>query len=184
MRAPYLFAVLAILAVGGCKPKAEVAAIPAPHTLTDTDLAHFCNMAVTEHGGPKGQVLLKGDPMPVWFASVRDTVAYTLLPEEPKDIAAIYVTDMDKLNDQHHPPAGSWIDARAAFYVVGSGEHGAMGGVELFPFGTEAGARAFAQAHDGTVVRYADIRKDQVFEEDDRGPAGQETAGRTAGGAS
>ncbi|TWB15411.1 copper chaperone NosL [Nitrospirillum amazonense] len=172
MRAPYLIAVLAILAIGGCKPKAEVAAIPAPHSLTDADLAHFCNMAVTEHGGPKGQVLLKGDPMPVWFASVRDTVAYTLLPEEPKDIAAIYVTAMELMSDdQHHPPAGSWIDARTAFYVVGSAEQGAMGGGELFPFGSEAAAQAFAAAHQGTVMRYADIPKDKVFNEGDRSGA-------------
>jgi copper chaperone NosL len=173
MRAPYLLAILVVLTVASCKPKTETAAVAlAPHSLTDADIAHFCNMAVTEHAGPKGQILLKGDPTPVWFASVRDTVAYTLLPEEPKDIAAIYVTAMEMMSDdQHHPPAASWIDARTAFYVVGSAEQGAMGGDELFPFGSEAAARAFAAAHQGTVVRYADIPKDTVFEEGDRGGA-------------
>ncbi|MDE1147170.1 MAG: nitrous oxide reductase accessory protein NosL [Azospirillaceae bacterium] len=172
MRQSYILAVLAVLALAGCKPKPEAAAPPAPHALADGDIAHFCNMAVTEHAGPKGQILLKGDPTPVWFSSVRDTVAYTLLPEEPKDIAAIYVTDMDKLADQYHPALTAWIDARNAFYVVGSAEAGAMGGAELFPFGTEDGARRFAAQHQGTVVPYAAIPRHAVFEGEDKPATG------------
>jgi hypothetical protein len=49
---------------------------------------------VLDHPGPNGQIFIKGQAEPVWFASVRDTVAFTLLPEEPKDVTAIYVNDM------------------------------------------------------------------------------------------
>lgn len=184
MQRPYVLLALILLTVTGCKPGAEATIPPAPHSLSETDIAHFCNMAAIEHAGPKGQILLKSASDPVWFASIRDTVAYTLLPEEPKDIAAIYVTDMEKLTDPHHPADSSWIDARTAFYVVGSAERGAMGGAEVFPFGTEAGARRFAAAHQGDVVRYADIPRDAIFEAADHGSAEPPSAGRTIGGAS
>ena len=51
-------------------------------------------MNVLEHPGPKGQIITKGRIDPFWFTSVRDTVAFTLMPDQPRDIRAIYVSDM------------------------------------------------------------------------------------------
>ena len=56
-------------------------------------------MALTEHPGPKGQLFLRGQDKPLWFASVRDTFAFTMLPEMPKNIAAIYVNDMGRVRN-------------------------------------------------------------------------------------
>jgi len=160
-RALVIAAVVA-LPLAGCDESPKVAA-PAPREPTASSVAMFCNMAVLEHPGPKGQVFLKEKPEPLWFASVRDTIAFTLLPEEPKEVAAIYVNDMGKAKDWQHPEAGSWVEARAAWYVLGSDYEADMGGHEAVPFGAIESARRFAAEHGGTIARLADVPQDYVL---------------------
>ena len=57
---------------------------------------------------------------PIWFSSARDAIAFTMLPEEPKDIRAIYVSDMAKAPSWEDPGANNWVDARQALFVIGS----------------------------------------------------------------
>jgi copper chaperone NosL len=154
-----------LVLLAACDGK-QTAAVTPPRDLPAEAVAHFCNMVVSEHDGPKGQILLRsGDP--VWFTSVRDTFAFTMLPEEPKDIAAIYVTDMAKLKDQRHPDLGSWIDGHDAWYVVGSRERGGMGAAEIFPFGSRNAADAFARDHGGTVTSFDAVPRGAVLESED-----------------
>jgi len=164
-RSSFALLMLAVLALSlvACD-KEKIAARPAPLEPTAESVAHFCDMAVLDHPGPKGQIFLKGRAEPVWFASVRDTFAFTLLPEEPKDIAAIYVNDMGKAKDWQRPDAGTWVEARAAWYVLGSDYGGGMGGREAVPFGAEADARRFAAAHGGKLARFAEVPPDYVLE--------------------
>ncbi|HRO11779.1 nitrous oxide reductase accessory protein NosL [Amaricoccus sp.] len=144
-----LCAGLALLAA--CDDEAEK---PAPHTLTDAAIGHYCGMMLTEHEGPKGQILLTGQDEPVWFSSARDTIAFTLLPEEPKDIAAIYVSDMGAAATWADPGADNWTDARAASFVIESDAEGGMGGSEAVPFADKARAEAFVAEHGGRVVAF------------------------------
>ena len=62
---------------------------PSPVAMTQEAVGHYCGMNLYEHIGPKGQILLRGQNDPVWFTTIREVFAYTLLPEEPKTIAAI-----------------------------------------------------------------------------------------------
>lgn len=166
LSAPLLVA-LALLA--GCSQQEEVA-MPDPFTLDAQAIGRYCGMNVLEHEGPKGQIILTRIPEPIWFSSARDAIAFTLLPDEPKNIAAIYVSDMAVAASWEQPGADNWIDARTAFFVLGSGQRGGMGTAETVPFSTEAAARAFADAHGGEVVRFADIPLDYVLggaDEDD-----------------
>ena len=120
---PLALALCVTHALVGCK---EDAAKPAPRTLTDAAIGHYCGMMLTEHDGPKGQILLKGQDEPVWFSSARDTVAFTLLPEESKDIAAIYVSDMGAAvtGQIHYVDAG--YSAIGMLAVDSAGESGAL----------------------------------------------------------
>ena len=59
-------------------------------------VGYYCSMIVVDHGGPKAQIYLDAEAKPIWFSSVRDAIAFTLLPDEPKAIAAIYVNDMGR----------------------------------------------------------------------------------------
>jgi copper chaperone NosL len=147
---------------GACSPQEE-AARPEPFALTQEAMGRYCGMNVLEHPGPKSQIILSGALEPIWFSSARDAVAFTLLPEEPKNIGAIYVSDMAAAQSWEEPGARNWIEARGAFYVIGSARRGGMGVAETVPFSTEAAARAFAAAHGGEVVTFDRIPADYVL---------------------
>jgi copper chaperone NosL len=131
--------------------------------LTREAIGHYCGMALVEHPGPKGQILLRGREAPVWFSSARDTIAFTLLDEEPKAIRAIYVSDMAKAPSWDAPGATNWVDARQAWFVLGSDRRGGMGAEEAVPFSDQAAAERFAAEHGGRAVRLADVPRDWVL---------------------
>ncbi len=155
-------AIAAFMALAGCSVDGE-ALVPKPVALTETAIGHYCGMNVLEHPGPKGQVMLGRIPEPIWFSSARDVVAFTMLPEEPKDISAIYVSDMANAPSWEEPGAQNWVDARQAFYVIGSSLRGGMGAPETVPFSTQAAATEFAGRNGGQVVGFAEIPRDYVL---------------------
>lgn len=152
---------LVVLVSGGCSDKTPVEA-PGPQELTRDAVGYFCNMTVVEHKGPKGQIFLTDREQPLWFTSVRDTLAFTMLPGEPKNIAAIYVTDIGRAS-WDTPEPGTWIDARTAFYVLGSDRVGGMRAQEVVSFSKRADAELFAQRHGGVVVDFDAIPQDSVL---------------------
>ena len=163
MRRGLLFLVAAFgLAVAGCSDKSP-AEPPKPFALTMDAIGRYCGMNVLEHPGPKGQILLGEVPEPIWFSSARDAVAFTMLPEEPKNIAAIYVSDMAKAESWEQPGAENWVEARQAYYVIGSSVRGGMGAEEAVPFSSEVAATSFAEENGGQVVRFADIPSEYVL---------------------
>src|SRR3546814_11124339 len=88
-----LLAAALLATIAGCDGGGDVAALPPPQEPTVEAVGYYCGMTVTEHPGPKGQVFLKGTAEPLWFSSVRDTLAFTMLPGEPRTVAALYVQD-------------------------------------------------------------------------------------------
>lgn len=159
MRRVLALAVIAALAACAREQPPEA---PPPLELTREHIGYYCNMTVADHRGPKGQIHLSGAAEPLWFASVRDTLTFTLLPEESKSVAAIYVNDMGRA-DWDAPEAGTWVEARQAFYVVGSRRTGGMGAPEPVPFAEQAAALRFAAEHGGEVVPYGDIPSEYVL---------------------
>jgi len=140
---------------------------PPPREVGGAASGRYCGMPLAEHPGPKAQIFLKSAPdKPVWFVSVSDAVAFTLLPEEPKDVAAIYVNDMARAANWDQPEAGTWVEARQAWFVIGSRRKGGMGAPEAIPFGEEKAAAAFREAQGGQIVRFAGIPADYVLGND------------------
>lgn len=154
--------VLAMAAVAGCRQE-EAAAPPPPHALTREALGAYCGMNVLEHPGPKGQIILDSRLHPVWFSSARDALAFTMLPEEPKDILAIYVSDMGRAPSWEEPGERNWVEARGAFFVIDSARRGGMGAAEAVPFGERAAAEAFAAQNGGRVVTFAEVPANYVL---------------------
>ncbi len=151
------------LILAGCEEE-QVAVLPPPEPIDREATGYYCSMTVVDHKGPKGQIILQSKSEPLWFTAVRDTIAFTLLPEEAKDIAAIYVTDMAKAVEWDHPEhAGPWIEARNAWYVIGSDKRGGMGAPEAVPFGSKDAAEAFATKHGGQAYAFADIPHDAIL---------------------
>jgi len=156
------------LIVVGCESVTDTQRVaPAPQALSSDALGYYCNMLVVNHDGPKGQIHVGDIAQPLWFASVRDTLAFTHLPGEPKNLAAIYVNDMTGVSpgDQtwKQPSDGTWIDARHAWYVLDAPVKGGMGSPEPVPFKTEETANTFAARFGGRVVAFANVVADDVI---------------------
>src|SRR5690606_8960983 len=83
--------VLAAAAATGCDRREPQASRPTPSEVLAEATGYYCGMLLVDHEGPKGQIHLASRSEPVWFSSVRDTIAFVRLPEEPRDITAIYV---------------------------------------------------------------------------------------------
>ena len=148
----------------------QVAMPPPPAELTGDAIGHYCSMTVAEHPGPKAQIFAGDDPNPRWFPSVRDMFAYTMLPEENQDIRAIYVSDTGAVDDIAAIAPGAWVDARNAWYVLGSAVTGGMGLPETVPFADREKADAFAARHGGEVAAFDEVTTDHIFAELDTAP--------------
>lgn len=159
MRLSQLRSVLAsvaiVVALSACQPPS--ATVPAPVVMTDDALGHYCQMYLSDHGGPKAQIHLKGIEAPIWFAQISDAVAFLHDPERPADVAAIYVNDMAKARSWSDVGIGNWIPAEDAFYVINSKQMGGMGTREAIPYSTREAGEAFARQEGGVVVAIADI---------------------------
>ncbi len=130
---------------------------PAPVELTQTALSYFCQMNIAEHGGPKGQIHLEGFAAPLFFAQVRDLVAYLKGPERDADITAIYVSDMGAAISWAEPGSDNWVAANEAFFVINSPVAGGMGAPEIVPFARADDAEKFTARYGGTVTSLANI---------------------------
>ena len=156
-RAGLTAVLLAALLVTGCEDEQQ-ASMPAPYALTAEAMGRYCGMDVLEHAGPKGQVILDQIPEPIWFSSAHDAIAFTMLPEEPKDIAAIYVSDMGKAPSWEKPGPENFIDARTAFYghrQFAARRHGGTGGRALFEQGRRRCFCGQKRRPGGSVRRHA-----------------------------
>jgi len=151
------------LVLSGCNDQKTAEAPPPPQEMTASAIGHYCGMNVLEHPGPKGQIILASRKEPVWFSSARDAISFTMLPEEPKDIKAIYVSDMAKATDWEQPGVMNWMDARQAVFVIGSRMKGGMGADEAVPFSDRTAAGRFAAENGGRVVTFAEVPKDYVL---------------------
>ncbi len=96
-------AFVAVIFLTGCNQDTANTVAPPPVALNSDAMGVFCGMNLLEHPGPKGQIITASRIDPFWFTSVRDTVAFTLMADQPRDIRAIYVSDMAR--------AASWEES-------------------------------------------------------------------------
>lgn len=129
--------------------------IPDAKPLTRDATGYYCLMTVVNHAGPKGQIILDSSKV-LWFTSVRDTIAFTRSPEEPKNISVIYVNDMANV-EWNNPGLNNWINAKKAWYVIGSNKKGGMGEQEIIPFSTKAEAKHFVDKNSGAIHNWDSI---------------------------
>lgn len=168
MRKVTEYLVLAGLALllSACQPSQKAEA-PKPQLPPSDAIGYFCNMLVAEHTGPKSQIHLTGKAEPLWFTSVRDGIAFTMLPEESQAVTALYVSAIDATTEFNleHPELfeETWVDATWAFYVIDSSKRGGMGAAEAFPFKDPKHAEQFAEQYGGRMVTLAEIPKDYIL---------------------
>ena len=148
----------ALVVLTACKE--EIAEATAASQLNEESLSYFCQMNIAEHGGPKGQIFLAGHPQPLFFAQVRDLVAYIKSPERDAEIIAVYVSDMSVAPSWDQPGEDNWNPAEIAVFVVGAGVAGGMGAPEIVPFSNQQGADNFIARFGGHAMSMEQIPDD------------------------
>ena len=137
---------LLLAACGDDKPAAPaepVATIP-------TDARDYFNqMGVSDTGGSKGQVRRSDSGETLWFDSVRTTLTYLRLPETANQPLTAYISTFE-------PPA-HWLPVEDAWFVQTPQSAELIGKEDYFPFPSEEAAQAFANVHQGKVLRGKDI---------------------------
>lgn len=143
-------ALLALVLLAGCRDEAAMLPDPVP---PDADArSYYGLMQLSGHAGPKAQIHLEGHPAPIFFAQVRDGLAYLRGTEREARVLVAYVNDMGAAPDWDEPGAENWIALDKAHFVVGAGVTGGMGAPEIVPFGDPAKAAEFAANRGGKVM--------------------------------
>ena len=144
---------------------------PPPQAITLDAVGYFCSMNLVEHDGPKAQIFIRDKPEPLWFSTVRQALAYNIMPDMPKGIAIIYVHDMSHAQSDTTPDPDAWTDARTAHFVINSRLQGGMGGDDAFPFSNREAAERFVSRNGGTILGFSEIPEDYILNYESSMPA-------------
>lgn len=144
-----------ILFVAACSEEVKQEINTDAVTFNAGDECHVCGMLIIDWPGAKGQSINKQSGETLKFCSTVDLFSWWLQPENKTVQAQIYVHDMAKTH-WDHPEDEHLVDARSAWYVIGSDLMGAMGPT-LVSFANETTAQNLAQESGGRVLRFADI---------------------------
>jgi copper chaperone NosL len=145
----FIAALLISLLIGSLAVSAE----KTPLKPSKKDKCPVCGMFVYKYPDWLAEIIFK-DGSVAFFDGTKDLFKYYFninkysTGRNKKDIAAVYVMEYYDMQ---------LIDARKAFFVMGSDIYGPMGH-ELIPFATEADASAFMQDHKGKrILRFEAI---------------------------
>lgn len=148
--APLLAALLLI----GCSGAETVS----PAAVTKDTTCALDGMLLQDFAGPKGQIVYEHGERD-FFCDTKEMFSLLLRPEQKKRVVAVFTQDMAKADWKH--PEGHWIDAKTAFYVIGSRREGSMG-LTIGAFATEKDAQAFASQYGGQVMPFDRISLSMV----------------------
>ncbi|XKU40582.1 nitrous oxide reductase accessory protein NosL [Pseudomonas [fluorescens] ATCC 17400] len=148
-----LVLLLSLLLVGCDKPVAAGVG-DGPVAFHPADECHVCGMVISEFPGPKGQVVEQGVAKKK-FCSTAEMLGWWLQPENHHAQSKLYVHDMGR-SHWDTPDDAHLIDAKTAYYVLGTGLKGAMG-VVLASFAEQAVAQKVAADTGGRVLRFEEI---------------------------
>ena len=145
--------------LSGCSEQAAQQRSLAPVEIDRSTSCELDGMLLADYPGPKAQIHFAGQDKPSFFCDTVELFSTLLAGEQVRAVQAVYVQDMGKAD--WNQPQGHWIDAKTAFYVLGSKRHGSMGPT-IGSFAQESDAAKFAAEHGGKVLRFGDIKADMV----------------------
>lgn len=155
-----------IVGVGGCsESSSQNKMIHQAVAMEHSDECHLCGMLIANFSGPKGELFRNGvteaeGKRVKKFCSTRDMFSFYLDPEHKRNVTNIWVHDMSK-TPWDAPKDEFFIDARQAWFVVGSNKTGAMGET-LASFSAKTDAEAFAKEFGGKVIDFNSVNYESL----------------------
>lgn len=143
------------LLLTACGKPAQATYSDAAAAFHPSDECHVCGMIINGFPGPKGEVVEPGGIKK--FCSTAEMIGWWLQPENQHGNAKLYVHDMGH-SPWNAPDDAHLIDARDAFYVVGTRLKGAMG-VVLASFSSRRAAEKLAAEQGGHLLRFSEINQ-------------------------
>jgi len=154
----WCFALLVSVLLTACsddKASSETAEVRGPVAFEAGDECHVCGMIITELPGAKAEAIENRSNAVHKFCSTQDMLSWWLQPENKHLKAELYVHDVAQ-TPWEHPQDEYLIDARSAWYVVGSSVQGAMG-PSLVSYSEREAAETLAAAKGGRVLSWEQL---------------------------
>lgn len=136
------------------KPEAAVQ----PQAIQTGTACSMDGMILADFPGPKGQIHYASGA-PDFFCDTMELFSIYLQPEQQKRITAIFTQDMAKADWEK--PEDNWIDAKKAWFVLGSSKTGSMGPT-LAAFAEQKAAESFAGEYGGKVLKFEEVTSEMV----------------------
>ncbi|PKO84673.1 MAG: nitrous oxide reductase accessory protein NosL [Betaproteobacteria bacterium HGW-Betaproteobacteria-11] len=136
----------------------EPARVTQPKEIAAGTACALDGMLLEDFPGPKAQIQYERDA-PEFFCDLKEMFMIYLQEEQKRRIVALYTQDMGQADWMQ--PKGHWIDAKTAFYVVGSKKQGSMGPA-IASFASEQAAQRFAGKEGGQVLRFDQVTPEMV----------------------
>ncbi len=152
------FVLVAMALIAAACGKPQEAALQPIEPTRNTACA-LDGMLLLDYPGPKAQIHYDQGP-PDFFCDTVEMFSIYLKPEQQKRIKGIFTQDMGKADWDN--PRDHWIDAKTAFYVLGSKKLGSMGPT-LAAFAKQEDAQAFARQYGGKVLKFDEVKPDMVI---------------------
>ncbi|HJV27793.1 MAG TPA: nitrous oxide reductase accessory protein NosL [Aromatoleum sp.] len=154
-----LIGLIAAMLLSACGPSGTGQGAPVAAEIDRSTACSLDGMLLSDYPGPKAQILYADKPDPEFFCDTMELFAIYLKPEQVRAVRAVFVQDMGKAD--WDAPKDGWVDAKTAWYVVGSSRQGSMGPT-IGSFGQEADARKFAEKYGGKVFPFSGITPDMA----------------------
>lgn len=154
----WCFALLVAVLLTACsedKASSKTAEVREPVAFAAGDECHVCGMIITELPGAKAQAVESRSSNVQKFCSTQDMLSWWLQPENKHLKAELYVHDVAQ-TPWEHPQDEHLIDARSAWYVVGSSLLGAMG-PSLVSYSEREAAETLAATKGGRVLSWEQL---------------------------
>ena len=145
-----------------CGEQSETRSVQAPIHFQSGEECHVCGMVILRFAGPKGQAFDKRSKQMQKFCSTLDLLSWYLQPENKSNVQEIYVHDMAQV-DWQLPDDTKLIDARKAFYVIGSNKKGSMGKT-VASFANLVDAENFIKSNQGSVFNFKELTLENLIE--------------------
>ncbi len=150
-----LFAIALCTILPSCEAPETTSVQHQPVTFEYGEECHLCGMLILNFEGPKAQAFEVRQPKIKKFCSTLDMFAWYFQPENKPNTQALFVHDMAQ-TDWQRPDDTKLIDAKIAYYVIGSTKRGSMGKT-FASFKKREDAEAFISDFSGDLKTFDEL---------------------------